>query len=295
MKAAGHKHNRLTPGFTLVELMVAVAVLAIMITIVASIISECHKVVMTSQATMRANNSAGAIAQLLRRDIARISQNGFLCITTDNGRPVMVFMTAGTASTIRERNGNDPILGTGTLTMIGEADNQYEPNHSLLWRTAYVFAPNLGSQWKNDAIGGTDFSNIQSWPRDSADPSMALAIRSWLTAVGPSKFMVTVPVVDMDDVNVLWQVVATHCEDLEILWTNGDLNATTNALEWYGDSNRLGQEPEDIASPNYFALWTHHDQNNWPKAIKISFKLNDPEAPEGDKGMSYEIICPIGQ
>ena len=45
----------------------------------------------------------------------------------------------------------------------------------------------------------------------------------------------------------------------------------------------------------YRAMWTHHNQNNWPKAIRIRMLLyGDPNDPT-DPGEEYEAICQLGR
>ncbi len=44
----------------------------------------------------------------------------------------------------------------------------------------------------------------------------------------------------------------------------------------------------------YRALWTHHNQNNWPVAIKIRFELLDTRDADKPRPKTYEVICPLG-
>jgi len=45
----------------------------------------------------------------------------------------------------------------------------------------------------------------------------------------------------------------------------------------------------------YRAMWSHHDQATWPKAVRIRFRLyGNPEDPM-DPGEEYELICQLGR
>ncbi|NLT52943.1 MAG: prepilin-type N-terminal cleavage/methylation domain-containing protein [Ignavibacteria bacterium] len=275
-------------GFTLAELLVSVAVMAIMITIVASVVAQSHKVVNTAQAMMRANSSGVGITQILRQDIARISQNGFLAITrAPDGTDILVYMTAGVTTAVSGQN------GAGALTMIGRKQNAgTNPVSDVLWRGSYVLRTSADSLATWDGTGDQcprDFSEFQSYPRSE----LINSIRTWAT--WSNGFVV--PPETLAEARALWQVAATNCTDLQIMWTNGDLDGSE--LIWYGpasdDHPAAGPDnPEEPDAP-YLALWTNHNQNNWPKAIKVYFKLKDSDAPEENQEMEYEVICPLGQ
>ncbi|NLW86721.1 MAG: prepilin-type N-terminal cleavage/methylation domain-containing protein [Planctomycetes bacterium] len=272
------RHNATSNrGFTLVELLVSVAVMAIMITIVSTIVSECHKLVKSSQATMRCNNTAGAIAQLLRNDVSSISQNGLLFISTIDNKPIVMFTTAGPARALVAIDDvtHDYVQGAGTLTMIGQMDNAGKAGGDVLWRAAYVFAPHMPMDWGKDAFGGHDLASIQALPAE-----MKTMCIDWKNAVETTKLHVPVeeklhvPVEAIADVRDLWQVVATGLTEFGVSWKDD--------TGWH--------EPDGTDM-----IWTHHDQNAWPTAIKFNFKLSDPEAPADYRELEYEVVCPLVQ
>ncbi len=63
------------------------------------------------------------------------------------------------------------------------------------------------------------------------------------------------------------------------------------------DESDLSQIEFDVGPGGtdvYRALWTQHNQNNWPKAIRIRFRLSGNPNDPADKGAEYEVICPVG-
>ena len=68
-------------GFTLLELMVAVGILAVMIMSFGIVVARAQIVVAACQEAMRLNTKASVVAQLLTRDLVSISKDGFLDIT----------------------------------------------------------------------------------------------------------------------------------------------------------------------------------------------------------------------
>ncbi len=144
-----------------------------------------------------------------------------------------------------------------------------------------------------------------------------------------------IPPNTITDANTMWQVLNTYASDLSITWTDGTLDPTDTShtrLAWYGiDANtlyagnangngtRMGISPpvyyknpsyagyssssgypEFKVTNGYRALFCHDEPNLWPMAIKVRFKLSDPDAPKefdlgNGNGMFYEVICPVGQ
>jgi len=143
-----------------------------------------------------------------------------------------------------------------------------------------------------------------------------------------------IPATDLTEVNALWQVLAVDCRALSIMWTDGDASSGTLAWYGVDYTMNPGTMPNDYTDdyPEYFevgsdpadpdawididfletdpsqinfdldsgtdniyrALWTHHNQNNWPVAIKIRFELLDTRDAEKPSPKTYEVICPIG-
>ena len=96
------------------------------------------------------------------------------------------------------------------------------------------------------------------------------------------------PPVTASQLKDLWQVLVVAISDFEVKWTDGTKDAD-GLLKWYGPNQ----------GPTNPTLWTHENADNWPKAIKISFRINDPSMPkefrDGNAGIAYEVICTVGE
>lgn len=308
---------------TLMELLVAVAILVILILIFGMVLSSSQKVITTAQGKMRANSAVAAIAEVFRKDIAMASQHGFLCITqaaTADATPQLFLATAGpvASATANEK-------ATGTITAFGVVCN-VASGRPVLWRAAWLLkdanAPVGGiDQSVTDIIYATDFARVQVWNRVIANgvvdtlqnPNLPDPAAPYLPDLPPTP-------TDIDNVNRLWRYLATDCTALDIRWADGQRDAGNNLI-WYGlrwDPDPNHQPTPIVVGPTkdaawaskvlgdgtvefnagggiYRALWTHENLNNWPKAIKIRFRLADPTLPEEVRSAWYEVICPVGQ
>jgi len=289
-RAARHRSRR---AFTILELLVAVTILLMMISMVGMILSSSRELAKTAQGKMRANAAAAAIAEVLRDDVRRGTKNGFLCVTEWKGRVRLVATAAGHAQSLTVKDG-----GTGELICYGIDDNRADPastTNDILFRVGWI----LNESASGPDIWNLDLSDLQLLPW--ADVNSAInAVLS-----GSKTDTLRVPPLTLADVGELWKVVATHCSNVSILWTDGTLDARGN-LEWYGpgspkDSkwssrNVYSNKTEFNAGAGaYRALWTQRNQNNWPLAIKVRFQLRDPQMPPEFEKVDYEVICPVGQ
>ena len=72
--------SRRSPGFTLTELMVAVVVLLVIILAVGRIFGTASDVVKAGEANANILQEISAVEQLMRNDLDRISDEGFLVV-----------------------------------------------------------------------------------------------------------------------------------------------------------------------------------------------------------------------
>ncbi len=262
----------------MVELLVSVAVLVILIIAIGQVFSQGQQVVTRSQGRMRANNAASAITHVIRNDLRRISKLGFLHIQRDatNGDK-LVFTTAGLTQSI-----TDASEGMGEISSYGLCNNNgVGATDKILYRQGWVLDKNSSHDLdpKHDQRK-KDFADIQAMVDKTAMETEASAIAS---AAPPSTGddALKIPPEDIDDVTRLWQCLVKDCSSLEIQY----LAHNETALAWTTPST-TGE------------TWTRHDQKTWPKAIKITFKVNDQSLPDelsASGGVKYEIICPVGQ
>ncbi len=340
VSAISRQRRASATGLTVMELLVAVVIMVIMILAFGIILTQTQKVVSGSQAIMRSNNTAAAIAHVIRNDLRQITKNGFLCITRYNGanRPYLLFTTAGpshsrfgnyltltglsTYGWVEPRetggvdlHGNNILFHQGWLTWDSGAGNEYD----VLLGTTDVLNFDLTSIQKKTRPEINIFVNQlydnNRIPRDYPAP--------------PSQY-IAYPPETIAEITDAWQILSAEIISLGIMWTDGTKDPVSNELYWYGvDSNYNAGSKDSISGApsdewtgltiandvaefdaelsagngDYRALWTRHDQNNWPTAVKIKFRIRDPilaaaaekEGTTISEGIWYEVICPIGQ
>jgi len=166
-------------GLTLIELMVASAIIVVLILSVGTVLSGLGLLVQVSQSAIRVNAKASAIATVLRADTRRASQCGFICITqaaADGSPQFFAFVPGTTASTtggakdltgtgipgppIGQGQGNFLTSGSGALACVGQCDNT--GLGSVLWHTTWEI---------NTAASQGSDSNVS----DSATPCVQLS------------------------------------------------------------------------------------------------------------------------
>jgi len=282
-------------GLTLVEMLVSITVLTVMILAFSTIMVQSQRFISLAQASRRSHALAASIGRVVRRDLRRASQNGFLAIAYDGGSPLMVLTAAGISHSIAVEGEASLTSGTGSLICYGQCvNNAPGAEGGILWRPEYILAGEGVTPSKdilNHSLAELQ-SNVQTTARTLCDS---------VNDMRPSD--ISVPPVGLDQIDDLWQVLASGCEGLNIRWTDGTVEPGTYNLNWYGvDEN--GQPHlcgdstiEDPNATHYFALWTHEDQTNWPKAIKIRFRITDKNLPKNAAGLrafDYDVICNLG-
>ena len=284
-RPAGVRRGRGLPGrwravgMTLVEMLVAISVLAVMILAVSSILVQTQRFISAAQENRRSHAMAFTIARIIRRDLRRVSKDGFLCISSDNK---LVFSTAGPVAGISELT-----RGDGSIICYGQQSckNSADPSKTLtyLWRPEYICNCTTGTP--SPTISGerinVNFSTLRQCAASSGDANspftlQALANQVALTTPGNN---MQLPPTTASDLKNLWQVLVTNIDDFKVFWTDGT-KGTDGNLKWQ-------------ISP---MLWTHKNQTNWPKAIRITFAITDPSMPKEMQGAGhpYEVICIVG-
>jgi len=304
-----HEQDAHATAFTLMEVLVAIILLATMVLIVSNVLSQSSKVVTFSESKIRQNNTAAALADALQDYPRKASKNGVLCIYEVGGRPRLALTTAGVSPSL-----TGVAKGTASFACLGMVDNQADPN-GLLWLPTYVLSPPPSTPLPD--VWWTDFAFYQDLTRRQVNDVVINDARC--SGVISN---LRVPPNTIGDVALLWQVAATGLTRLTVQWTDGTRSGGN--LVWYGrDINGLLNAKDPSPTPatgwmsrgaanlddtgtfwlpeyndgtnGYRAIWTHHNQNNWPKAIKIRFTLCDPSQPPGSQASEYEVIGTIGQ
>ena len=253
-------------GFTLLELMVSVAIMAVIMLAFGGLLTQANQVVSEGEKRMRADAAASAISRIIRNDIRKMTKNGFCRI----GEDVLAVVVAGKSQSLFSEESGD-----GAVVIYGH----HEPSNTL-FRKVLVLSPDAPTGaadkiidclvWKGKAmtlaqLQVLDDERMKNLIDDMDDKPDSLA---W-----PPQTLYQVT-------NTTWMVLAGGCTKLQISYRSpGETNWSTAT-----------------------ATHTRHNQTSWPTAIKFNFvlqansligsALTDEDEIKGE--VPYEIICPIG-
>jgi hypothetical protein len=273
--------------------MVAVAILAIIVVTFSVILSQSQRVVSTGQQSMRANATAAAIEQAVRKDLRRLTHNGFLMVHGPEDRMQLWLVTAGPSRSIT--GGPD---GTGAIIGYGLCDNPNaaEPDADVLWRTAYVLHRDRTDSVDWTPVGGDTPDVVQA---DLADLQRMTAsdIESLVSNVVLDDYVPDerrVPPRTLTQIEELWAVLREDVETFQVAWTDRAEDADGN-IEWYTPDNPKGGGAgfESGSGSSYQALWTRHNLDDWPIKIRIRFTLSRTLFPPDVAPPEYEIVYPV--
>ena len=262
-KAASHRLAREAVGFTLIELMVSISIMAIIALAFGGLLTQANQVVTEGEKRMRADAAASAISRIIRGDIRKITKNGFFRINNNK----LVLVTAG-----RMQSSFSSHSGDGAVIVYGRHDAS-----NVLYRKVLILAKDAKNvvdclKWKNT---GMNLAQLQVMSAGD--------MTSLLDFVARDPGGMAYPPERLDQItgptSTMWMILAGNCTDLSITYRPNDENS------WKDDTT-----------------CTRHNQTNWPKAIKFNFKLKpgtlmtaaitDDERDTDD--VNYEILCPVG-
>ena len=308
-------------AFTLVELLVSVGILSIMILGFAFVLSASQRAVVGAQDLARGNSEAAAVARLIREDLATLTKEGFLAIVKPFGDtpPALIFTAVdtftGRSPAEESTTSNAAVICYKIREDTSRVDSDGDALRDVLCREAILLtgnddlgADNNGWQSGKDAIApyladiaqwsrARIISNQESAPGGREDVIQLLANEYLSVASQPTT---------LSEVQEAWPILVTRCTEVSIQWLAADDKWYGF---WYGDpgAGTKPSDPDDPEKPNvvrlerkgdatiefvhdttddYVAVWSHNDQSNWPRAIKIRFLLS---------GQPYEVVCPISE
>ncbi|MFP4214396.1 MAG: type II secretion system protein J [Phycisphaerae bacterium] len=280
-------------GLTLIELLVAVAILAMLILSFSMILSTSQRVVTASNSHMRKNTTATALSQILRADLRRVTQSGFMCIAETSSGDMLILTQAGLAESV-----TSPNTGGGSVVTIGLCDTD-GMDEQTLFRQGWV----LNDRGLSDGdMQNWDLSELTVLPREDPGGGGTNSVDEYVEyAIGQAPSSVTIPIQQQADLHELWQALAPGCTELKIRWTDGTRDS--DGLKWYGPGSEANDPDIEYTvgstDEHYRALWTNENQTNWPVAVKLTFTLKDVALPDADRaeseGNEYEVICTIGK
>ena len=276
-------------GMTLMELMVSLAILAIMILMANSLLVRSRRTVRLAQDTIKANANVRAATDRLRADLASATNEGFLAIVYyPDDTPHLIFTTVSTYRSVL-----DPLSANACTIDIGLTNDADQ----VLWRRARLHdatTPGMANDHVNWALVGYRMNLLQ--PRTVIQNILSPAAPIPMELTKPPTM--TLPVMNLQDAAGIWPYMIADVQELKIQWTDGTKNAD-GRLVWYDrDNPKRGDWPTRDANSQdaslnenapeynfsganvnpqvYCALWTFRKKDNWPKAIRFELSLGDP-------------------
>jgi prepilin-type N-terminal cleavage/methylation domain-containing protein len=267
-------------GMTLVEMLVAISVLAVMILAVSSILVQTQRFISAAQENRRSHAMAFTIARIIRRDLRRVSKDGFLYISGDNK---LIFSTAGPVAGISEST-----RGDGSIVCYGQQSTSSGTKY--LWRPEYICNCTTGTA-SPDISGeriNVNFSILRQCAASSGDANSPFTLQTLANQVASTTpGNMQLPPATASDLKNLWQVLVTDVDSVQIFWTDGTKNTSTGNVKW--------QNTSLLCTHKNQTDWTPQNITGWPKAVRITFAIKDPSMPKELRGTGrYEVICIIG-
>jgi prepilin-type N-terminal cleavage/methylation domain-containing protein len=288
-------------GFTLVELMVSVAVLSVMILGFSVVLSQSQRMVTGAQNVISNNANASAIAQVIRQDFAAMSKDGFLAIVApgDDSYPPQIVFTATGRSTAASPDYSGRQSDAAIICYRIRNDRNHADAPTLLCRETHLLTGmGVWNPLTND-VTGSYLSFVAGFSRAQ--------IAALLTTFADYASLPSVPA-DLAEMRETWPILATDCpvENFDVHWLHHDVTDD----EWYGfegtedpvshdswtgttlgvvtptqsDATDEVEARHPVGANNYVAMWSHHNRENWPRAVRLRFTLG---------GEPFEIICPV--
>lgn len=257
-------------GFTLTELLVAVGLLASILTASTIIFHYSIEAQRTAMATAEVMRSLRAITDQLNLNLEGLQKNGYLMLYSDtNQRDAIYFFSIGDfQSTV-----DDTIRSNIARIYFGPARGRV---NDLLIEAKLLTPGKPGNI--NDDYTDVNFVDCQfDIVNKFEDPNIIVS------TVGR-------PIFDSND------LLAQRVSNMKIEWTydSNEWVAPKKKIEWYGLKNPKNDLNYEISTGSlYKARWSPYNQPKWPKALKFEFTLYDSRGILKG-GRTFEHIVYIG-
>jgi prepilin-type N-terminal cleavage/methylation domain-containing protein len=245
-------------GFTLIELMVSVTILVVMILAFSIVLNQSQRVVTTAQRIMKANESALAIAQVMRGDFSSISRDGYLAIRP--GSRVISFTATGLYRSLLDGY-------TATAARIDYGCD----SGNVMWRRVTLLDPTRPAS--------PDRINRSLSYYKGMDPNVNTEINDLVNSgVSQPTTAFPVPPNSTGDVDLLRWYLAGTCTQFDVAYVRYDITS----IGW-----RIGATP-GAWTVGTDQTWYSTNRPQWPLAIRIAFTLG-----EFDDAAPFEVIVPV--
>ena len=261
VEAVSHRLARKAAGFTLIELMVSISIMAVIALAFGGLMTQANLVVTEGEKRMRADAAASAISRIIRGDIRKITKNGFFRINDNK----LVLVTAG-----RTQSSFSNHSGDGAIIVYGRHDAS-----NVLYRKVLVLAKDAPAgvvdclRWQNASMG---LAELQVMGADE----MTILINH----VTQEPNSMAYPPVTLNQVtNAMWMVLAGNCTELKVSYRPVDNKSWSDNTT----CTRHSQVKWPDAIKFKFKL---------KPGTLVSIAIADDELSDDD--VEYEVLCSVG-
>ncbi|MCX5632107.1 MAG: hypothetical protein NTW93_00270 [Phycisphaerae bacterium] len=295
--------NTLVWGFTIMELLVAVGLLAVVLAATGMIFRYSIDAQRTAASTAEMMHTLRAITDQLNSDFAGLREDGYLVLQSDDSNSAVYFFSTGDF-----QSWYDPTVKSNIVRVyLGPAGN--DPNNLAL--DMRLLTPgNIPTPGRKLDYNDVSFAQCQANIASLENPNAVLSTDR--------------PDINMArDPNDARRLLAQKVGSFKIEWTYGWVRSSAiNQIVWWGFPNalqdetsltepngtvidllsgKIGQivtainETKNAGPPPYYAVyWDPANPQYWPKALKFTFTLYDSRGLFKN-GRKFEHIVYIGK
>ena len=281
-------------GMTLMELMVSVAILAVMILGFSNVLSQTQRVVNDSQRLMRANASIAAISQLMRSDFRSVSKIGFMRVKGD----FVAFSSVGPSYSLTS---NYRGLGKFVAYRIVRDAKLNPAAQDILCRQAFILKED------NPSPDGLT-ADVWTWDLATVQAMNLATLQGQITNIAdPSRDpVVAVPPLTPTNFRNSWQVLLNGIAPMTSNPAVADFSIRYGQITVEYDAADPGKLKRKILMWTTTAdtSWHRFNQNGWPDFVSLQFTVDEKAAQfEGLRAAGgstsnprvYEIVCGINR
>ncbi len=264
---SAYKRSR---GLTLTEMLVSTGVLALIILIAAEMLASTQATIHEAEKAADLNADARAVADRLRRDLMKITQDGLLLVMIDEQyRPRLVFTAVGVHRSLCDSQvtANAARIAYGLYRNYKDTPKDPSDDYNILYRQAILLDPKspAGSSGYQNDHERMCLSYVHMEPRFAAG-----AVTSWLYSMKQQLYSITgkfspdgvtalpyvanvpwtaqsvipelqFPINNLDDVNRLWPYMVSGVTEMKIQWTDGSVDGQ-GRLQWFDRDHARDQQ-----------------------------------------------------
>ena len=245
-------------GFTLMELMVSVAIISMILLAFGGLLSQSERAVTKSERLMRSNAAASAISRLVRSDIRKITKNGFLRVSDST----LAMVIAGETQSVFDGTKT----GDGAIIVYGRHGAS-----NVLYRKVIILSKGSGT----GIVDCLDKSLAELQVMGSDEMKTLI---DGLTAAPSDMAYPPVSLTQVRDTS--WMVLAGDCTGLSVT------QRPPGKSSWEGGNTTYTRHNQ--------TNWP--DAVKFKFTLKPGVLMSDAIADDPDNSANFhcEIICPVG-